>query len=96
MEQNYHIKAKITNISDKALLSGYRPAHDINGYMTTGVHKYTGCDKLGAGKSAIGYITFIMPELYLDSIKTGDIIDFYDGSKKTGFAFVIEVYNEQY
>ena len=92
MEQKYHIKALITNISDKPLLSGYRPAHDINGYLTTGMHKYSDNDKLGAGESVIGYITFITPELYLDSIKKDNIIDFYEGSKKTGYATVLEIY----
>lgn len=94
MDYQYNVKAIIANVSNKVIFSGYRPAHDINGYFTTGVHKYIGNDKIGIGESSMGYIAFITPELYLNSINEGDIINFYEGTKKSGHAKIIEVYRK--
>lgn len=91
MDLKYNVKAIITNTSDRIIFSGYRPAHNINGYFTTGLHKYIETDTIGTGESSVGYIAFITPELYI-SISEGEIIGFYEGSKKIGFAKIIEVY----
>ena len=92
LNYQYNVKAIITNITDRTIISGYRPAHNINGYLTTGIHKYIDKDEIGIAESSIGYIAFITPELYINNISEGDIVDFYEGSKKVGYAKIIEVY----
>ncbi|MBQ9518749.1 MAG: hypothetical protein IJR59_02515 [Firmicutes bacterium] len=94
---SYDIKAKISFTNPeytRKLYSGIRPAHDINGYLTTGVQEFIGTDSLKYGETTEGYITFISPEYYPKSLKTGKIIPFYDGPKFIGTAEVIEIYNK--
>ncbi len=44
-------------VTDKdKCLSGYRLAHLINNYLTTGIHTYIGTDRLRKGESTEGYI----------------------------------------
>lgn len=94
MTVNYDIKAKITVTDKDKCFSGYRPAHLINDYLTTGIHTYIGVDCLRKGESTEGYIKFISPELYPHTIKAGDIIIFQDGSKTVGYIEVLEVLND--
>ena len=73
--------------------SGYRPAHLIGDYLTTGVHTYIGKEILGMGETCKGYITFISPEYYPHSIGVGDQLSFQEGSRITGYAKILEIYN---
>ncbi|MBQ7776714.1 MAG: hypothetical protein IJ379_12415 [Lachnospiraceae bacterium] len=92
------IKAKITLLGRESMYSGYRPAHKIKlergDYLTTGLQQYIGTDILNRNETVEGYITFISPEAYPHTIKIGMIIPFYEGSKLTGKAEVLEIYNE--
>lgn len=88
------IKARITLTGRDFVASGYRPAHSINGYLTTGLHTYHGCELLERGQTVDGTITFITPEAYPNSITVGMRIVFQEGSRITGFAEVIDIYNE--
>ena len=92
MNYQYNVKAIITNISDRIIFSGFKPTHNIKGYLTTGIHKYIDKDAIRIAESSIGFIAFITPELYIDNINEGDIVDFYDGTQKLGYAKIIEVY----
>ena len=83
LNYQYNVKAIITNISDRTIISGYRPAHNINGYLTTGIHKYIDQDAIGIAESSIGFIAFITPELYIDNINCNDI-EFGLGINTTG------------
>ena len=38
------IKALITITNKDCVYTGYRPAHLINGYLTTGLHEYIDAD----------------------------------------------------
>lgn len=87
------IKARITLTDKDECLSGYRPAHSINGYLTTGVHTYIGMDRLKKGQSTEGFISFITPEHYPHSMSVGDKIFFQEGSKMIGCIEVLEIYN---
>lgn len=89
------IKARITLTGRNFVASGYRPAHLINGYLTTGLHNYLGCELLEKGQTVDGTITFITPEEYPNSITVGMRIVFQEGAMITGFAEVIEIYNEK-
>ena len=90
----YDIKAKITSENKRGIWSGYRPAYDINGYLTTGMIEFIDTKRLDIGETAEAYITFISPEYYSQSLCVGQKIDFYDGSKKVGEAQVLEIYNK--
>ena len=92
---HYDIKAKITITDKDECFSGYRPAHLINNYLTTGLHTYIGTYKLKKGQSTEGYITFISPEYYPHTLSIGDKISFQDGSRTVGFIEVLEIYNDQ-
>ncbi len=74
--------------------SGYRPAHFINGYFTTGLHQYFDVEKLECHKTAEGTITFISPEFYANSLSVGMKIEFYEGSHMVGYAEILEIYND--
>ncbi len=91
---NYNIKAQIFLTDKDKCFSGYRPAHLINNYLTTGIHTYIDTDCLKKGESTEGYIKFISPEFYPHTIKVGDIIIFQEGSKTVGHIEVIEVLND--
>ena len=68
MNYQYNVKAIITNISDRIIFSGFKPTHNIKGYLTTGIHKYIDKDAIRIAESSIGFIAFITPELYIDNI----------------------------
>ncbi len=70
------VRANITLTRAKPMQSGYRPAHLIGDYLTTGVHKYISTDVLNQGESAEGFITFLTPEAYPHSLKVGMRITF--------------------
>ncbi len=94
MTVNYDIKAKITVTDKDKCISGYRPAHLINNYLTTGIHTYIGTDRLRKGESTEGYIKFISPEYYPHTMNVGDIIFFQEGSKIVGYIEVLEILND--
>ena len=94
MKNENDIKAKITVTDKDKCFSGYRPAHLINNYLTTGIHTYIGADCLRKGESKEGYIKFISPEYYPHTMKVGDKIFFQDGSKVVGYIEVLEIYND--
>ena len=91
---HYDIRAKITITDKDECFSGYRPAHLINNYLTTGVHTYIGTDSLKNGQSTEGYVTFISPEYYPHTLSVGDKISFQDGSKTVGYIEVLEIYSD--
>ncbi len=88
------IKAKITIIRQTPVGSGYRPAHLIGTYLTTGVHAYIGVDRVECGETTEGFITFISPEYYPHTLEPGMEIQFQEGKRITGYAVVMEIYNE--
>lgn len=73
--------------------SGYRPAHLIGDYLTTGVHTYIDQDVLNEGETCRGYITFISPECYPNSLSIGDKLTFQEGSRITGYVKILNIYN---
>lgn len=88
------IRANITLTRVNPVYSGYRPAHLIAEYLTTGVHEYFNTDILKYGETAEGTITFISPECYPHSLKVGMRLIFQEGEKVTGYADILEIYNE--
>lgn len=72
------IKALITITNKDCVYTGYRPAHQIDGYLTTGLHEYIDTDRICNGESKEGFITFISPEAYPHSLKVGDKISFQE------------------
>lgn len=88
------IKANITLTNRDFVYSGYRPAHLIGNYLTTGVHKYLNCDILKRNETVEGFITFISPEFYTHSLKIGMIIPFQEGSRVIGYIEILDIYND--
>ncbi len=88
------IRANITLKKDTPVYSGYRPAHLIGNYLTTGVHEYCNTDRLKNGETVEGTITFLSPEHYPHSLKAGMQLVFQEGSRITGYAEILEIYNE--
>ena len=87
------IKAKITLTDREFVYSGYRPAHLIGDYLTTGQHEYSNSDVLKKNETTEGMIIFISPEFYSHSLKVGMIIHFQEGARVTGYIEVLEIYN---
>jgi len=88
------IKALITITNKDCVYTGYRPAHQIDGYLTTGLHEYIDTDRICNGESKEGFITFISPEAYPHSLKVGDKIPFQEGATVVGYAEVLDVIND--
>ena len=88
------IRASITLTKDTPVYSGYRPAHLVSNYLTTGVHKYFNTDILKNGETVEGTITFLSPEHYPHSLKVGMRFVFQEGSRITGYDEILEIYNE--
>lgn len=98
MENNLNakpdVRANITLTGRDFVLSGYRPAHLIGEYLTTGVQQYFHVQKLERYKTAEGTITFISPEFYPNSLYEGMKIEFYEGSRVIGYAEILEIHND--
>lgn len=88
------IKANITITRKTPVYSGYRPAHLIGNYLTTGVHEYIGVERVECGETTEGFITFISPEYYPHTLELGMEIQFQEGRRGTGYAVVTEIYND--
>lgn len=88
------ILAEITLTRKNPVKSGYRPAHLVGDYLTTGVHQYLYINELKSGETAQGTVTFITPEEYPHSLEKGMKITFQEGAKVTGYLIVLEVYND--
>ena len=91
---NPDVKAMITLTRKNPVMSGYRPAHDICGYLTTGVQQYINKNELKCGETVEGTITFITPEYYPHSLAVGMRLTFQEGNRVTGYADILEIYNE--
>lgn len=77
---------------NRKVYDGYRPAHLIcENYLTTGLHHYYNTDN--SNKEIKGTIEFISPEVYPNSLWIGKKIDMYEGSKKIGYAEIVNIYN---
>lgn len=72
------------------MYSGYCTAYLIGAYLTTGVHKYFNTDILKNGETTEGRISFIYPH----SLKVGMRLIFQEGAKMTGYADIMEIYND--
>lgn len=94
MCQKPDINAKITVIRKTPVMSGYRPAHLIGEYLTTGMHQYIGTGRVGCGETVEGFITFLSPQFYPHTLEPGMKIQFQEGRRITGYAVVMEIYNE--
>lgn len=90
----HSIRARTTLAREKPVFSGYRPAHLIGDYLTTGVHEYFNKDVLKNGVTAEGTITILSPELYPHSLKVGMRLVFQEGAIVTGHDKILEIYNE--
>ncbi len=88
------VRANITLTRKSPVVTGYRPAHLIGDYLTTGVQKYVNITELHHGETAEGFITFITPEYYPHSLEVGMRIQFQEGSRMTGYADILEIYND--
>lgn len=75
----------------KQFLDGFRPAHKINGILTTGLHRYKK-DK-DEGTEVAGTIELLAPEYFANSLHVGEKIFMYEGSKEIGFAEVKQIIN---
>lgn len=76
------------------MCSGYRPAHLIGEYLTIGIYDYFNKDILKNGETTEGVITFLSPELYPHSLKVVMRLIFQEGKQITGYAVILEIYNE--
>lgn len=90
---NPDVRAMITLTRENPVVSGYRPAHDIGGYLTTGVQQYINQNELKCGETVEGTITFITPECYPHTLEAGMRLTFQEGARITGYADILEVYN---
>ena len=63
------IRALITITNKVCVYTGYRPAHLIDGILTTGIHEYIDADFIHNGESKEGFITFVTPDAYPHTIK---------------------------
>ena len=88
------VRARITLTRKNPVLSGYRPAHNIGGYLTTGVQRYLHTNEVKCGETVEGTISFITPEAYPNSLTEGMRLVFQEGERETGFADILEVYND--
>ncbi len=88
------IRARITLTRERPAYSGYRPTHLIGDYPTSGIHLYLGVDVLHCGETVEGEITLITPEAYPHSLEVGMRLIFREGERVTGYAEVVEIYNE--
>lgn len=88
------VKALITLTRKNPVKSGYRPAHKIGEYMTTGIQQYFNTDELKCGETVEGTISFITPEYYPHSLEVGMRLVFQEGERITGYADIVEIYNE--
>ncbi len=88
------VRANITLTRESPVSSGYRPAHFIGDYLTTGIQEYIHTSILKCGETTEGLITFITPEYYPHSLKVGMRLVFQEGERVTGYAEIIEIYNE--
>lgn len=88
------VRANITLTRKNPVRTGYRPAHLIGDYLTTGVQTYVHTDELHQGETTEGLITFITPEAYPHSLEAGMRIVFQEGARITGYADILEVYND--
>lgn len=91
---NPDVRAMITLTRKNPVASGYRPAHDIDGYLTTGVHQYLSKNEIKCGETVEGTITFITPEYYPHTLEVGMRLTFQEGEHVTGYADILEIYNE--
>ena len=88
------IRADITLTRKNPVYNGYRPAHLIGNYLTTGIHEYFNTEILKSGETTEGVITFLSPECYPHSLKVGMRLVFQEGKRVTGYADILEIYNE--
>ncbi len=88
------VRARITLTKNNPVSTGYRPAHLIGDYLTTGIQEYIGADMLHCGETIEGFITFITPEHYPRSLKLGMKLVFQEGERITGYAEILEIFNE--
>ncbi|MGL5436913.1 MAG: hypothetical protein ACRDBO_16200 [Lachnospiraceae bacterium] len=87
------VLAEITSCRESPVYNGYRPAHLIGDYLTTGSQTYIDREFLHKGETGRGYITFLSPEFYPNSLSIGDVLSFQEGSRITGYAKILEIYN---
>ena len=87
------IKALITITNKDCVYTGYRPAHLINGYLTTGLHEYIDADCIRNGESKEGFITFISRA---DICKKTGIASSGEFSKKIKRVGGLRIYTEIY
>jgi translation elongation factor EF-Tu-like GTPase len=74
--------------------SGYRPHHKVrDDYLTTGLHRYIGCDEVLPGQTVRGTIAFITPEAYPHCLWVGRVIDIQEGSRVIGRARITRIMN---
>lgn len=88
------VKAMITLTRKNSVMSGYRPAHNIGGYLTTGVQQYLHTNEVKCGETVEGIISFITPEAYPHTLEAGMRLVFQEGKRETGYADILEVYND--
>lgn len=79
----------------KPFFNGYRPNHLIKpDYLTSGTHAYIDQDSIQPGSCAEGYIDFVTPEFYPESLWVGRKIRVQEGNRLVGIARILEVYNK--
>jgi len=91
---NPDVRAMITLTRKSPVYSGYRPAHLIGDYLTTGIQQYFHNNELKCGETAEGTITFLSPEYYPHSLEVGMRIIFQEEKRVTGYADILEIYND--
>ncbi len=76
-------------------LSGYRPHHLVReDYLTSGIHKFIGKEKVYPGETVQAQITFISPEAYPGCLWVGKVINFQEGSRVVGHAKITKIMNK--
>ena len=96
----FDIKAEIINLreSKAPFKSGYSPAFSISNkeqYLTSGRINFDSPNfSLKYNKNKEAYISFITPEIYPHTLWVGKVLKFYEGTKLTGEAKILEIYNK--
>lgn len=94
---NSDVEAIIKNKrpSKRDFISGYRPAFKVKeDYLTTGIIRFIGTDKLSYDNEAKAEIWFLTPEFYPNCLKVGQVIQFQEGAIVHGFATITKIKNK--
>ena len=78
----------------KRVLSGYRPAYDVQpDYWTSVHHEFVDVEGIATGETARAEVWFLTPEVYPQSLWIGRTLAVAEGSRRVGVATVVKIFN---